>query len=106
MATAVAGFVALWDFTVRAEQVAAFRQAYGDDGPWVALFRRSADYCGTELCADPANPRRFVTIDRWTSRAAYQAFRNGQQAAYAEIDRLCEAFTESERLLGEFEIVT
>ncbi|HEY0947398.1 MAG TPA: antibiotic biosynthesis monooxygenase [Opitutaceae bacterium] len=100
------GFVAVWEFTVRAEHVAAFRRAYGAGGPWVALFRQSADYCGTELCVDPANPRRFVTIDRWTSPAAYRAFREEQRAAYAEIDLDCGTLTESERLLGEFEIVT
>ena len=100
-----AGFAALWEFTVRAAHVDAFRQAYGPNGVWVALFLQAPEYCQTELCADPANPLRFVTIDRWTLRAAYKAFRTQQRDAYAEIDRACEHFTESERLLGEFDIV-
>lgn len=99
-----AGFVAIWEFTVRPEHVSSFRRAYGGEGAWVALFRLSPEYCGTELCSDPANPLRFVTIDRWTSRAAYDAFCTGQRAAYAEIDRVCEAFTENERLLGAFDV--
>ena len=99
------GFVALWEFVAEAGHVEAFRRAYGAAGPWVTLFRQSSEYCGTELCADPANPRRFVTIDRWTSRAAYEAFREEHRAAYGEIDRVCEAFTESERRLGEFDIL-
>lgn len=99
------GFVALWEFTAHAGHVEAFRHAYGAGGPWTALFRQSPEYRGTELGADPANSRRFVTIDRWTSRAAYEAFREEHRAAYLEIDRLCEAFTESERRLGEFDIL-
>lgn len=105
MSTPAPRFLALWEFTVHAAYVTEFCQAYGNNGPWITLFRRSADYRSTELCADPANPRRFVTVDRWTSRAAYHAFRAEQHNAYAEIDQACEAFTESERLLGEFEIV-
>jgi heme-degrading monooxygenase HmoA len=98
-------FCYLYEYVVRAGDEARFEAAYGADGPWVALFRRSPEYLGTELGRDVAEPRRYFTIDRWTSRDACLAFRESVRAELDSIDRECERLTESERALGDFELL-
>lgn len=96
-------FVYLWEFTVAAEHRAEFERAYGDDGDWVALFRRSPDYLGTDLLRDRERPGRYLTVDRWRSAAAREAFRVRHAAEIAAIDARCAALTLDERHLGDFD---
>lgn len=100
------GYVYVWEFTVAAANCAAFERAYGPGGPWVALFRQSPGYLGTDLLKDRAVGGRYLTVDRWASLEAYQAFREQHGAAYAAIDAECEHLTEGERSLGEYAIPT
>ena len=97
------GFTVLWEFVVAPGRVAEFRRAYGPEGAWVALFRKGSGHVETCLLEDRALPGRFVTIDRWTSAAAYRAFRNRFAAEYDALDATCAGWTEREKLLGEFE---
>jgi heme-degrading monooxygenase HmoA len=96
-------YVYLWRFRVRRGSESAFEAAYGPDGEWAGLFRQADGYLGTELLRDPTDPRRFATIDRWTSRHAWEAFRTAWAAEWEAIDRRCEALTEEEEDLGRFE---
>ena len=95
--------VIIWEFTVRLENVLAFEAAYGPAGAWVALFRRAPGYRGTELLA--AGNGRYLTLDRWTDRAAYGAFRRSAAADYAALDTRCESLTAAEREIGTFDTV-
>ena len=96
-------FVVMWEFEPRPDAVREFVRAYGPAGEWVALFRRSPDYLGTELLRDANAPSRWVTIDRWTSREAYDRFRAGRAVEYRAIDERCERLTEHEAFVGAFE---
>jgi heme-degrading monooxygenase HmoA len=98
------GYAYIWEFTVAEEHRAAFELAYGPRGKWVALFRRSPGYLGTELLRDPTTSGRYLTVDRWVSLAAYRAFRADHGDAYAAIDAECEHLTQHERSLGEYEV--
>lgn len=49
------------------------------------------------------DPARYLTLDFWESREAYDAFRAQHAAEYAAIDRECEALTAEEKALGNFE---
>jgi heme-degrading monooxygenase HmoA len=51
-----------------------FEAAYGAEGEWAQFFRRGAGYVGTELLRDVEQPGRYVVVDRWDSREAYNAF--------------------------------
>jgi heme-degrading monooxygenase HmoA len=53
---------------------AEFEAAYGAEGEWAQFFRRGAGYVGTELLRDVEQPGRYVVIDRWETREAYNAF--------------------------------
>ncbi|GAB3105090.1 antibiotic biosynthesis monooxygenase family protein [Lysobacter terrae] len=95
-------FVVIWEYEVRAGCEAAFTALYGGDGDWVALFRDYGGYVGTELLRDLDAPERFVTIDRWTSQAAYAAFLTAAQPRYAQIDARGDALTAAERRIGAY----
>jgi hypothetical protein len=45
-----------------------------------------------------------VTIDRWESAAAFEAFKTRFAAEYDAIDRSCESLTRRETLIGRFEV--
>ena len=45
-------FVVVWRFEIAEEKVAAFESAYGPEGNWAQLFRKSPEYLGTELLRD------------------------------------------------------
>ena len=97
-------FIIMWEFRVRQGQEIAFQRAQGANGEWARLFGRDARYLGTELLRDERDTNRYVTLDRWTSRAAYDAFRAQWQAEYRAIDRAHESLTEQEALLGMFTV--
>lgn len=98
-------FCYIWEFIVAAPHVDAFTRAYGPEGAWVELFSRDPGYIGTELLRDSEDPRRFLTVDHWISREVWIAFRQRVDEEFQAIDRACEAFTEREAYLGDFELV-
>jgi heme-degrading monooxygenase HmoA len=51
-----------------------FKRAYGAGGEWEAFFRGGRGYIGTELLHDVEQPGRYLVVDRWESRDAYNAF--------------------------------
>ncbi|HVI58664.1 MAG TPA: antibiotic biosynthesis monooxygenase [Luteimonas sp.] len=93
--------VVIWEYEVRAGGEAAFEALYGPGGDWVALFRAHAGYLGTELLRDPESGRH-LTIDRWTSEAAYAAFLAAAAPRYADIDARGDALTVGERRVGAY----
>ena len=93
----------MWEFRVSAENAKRFETDYGPEGIWAQLFQRSSDFVRTELIRDEEQPGRYVTLDFWTSRAAYDSFRRSHAADYKEIDARCEALTGAETKLGTFE---
>jgi heme-degrading monooxygenase HmoA len=89
-------------FKVRPDCQAQFELHYGPHGSWVRLFRQSPGYIDTLLLQDRSDPLRYLTIDRWHSADAYNAFRSQFSAQYEEIDRQCQGRTEIEDYLGEY----
>jgi heme-degrading monooxygenase HmoA len=86
----------LWEYHVKTEKLPEFEEAYSPAGAWAKLFQKGEGYLGTELVRDEANPLRFITIDRWSSRAEYEAFLSGWGQAYKQMDARCEGLTERE----------
>ena len=93
----------IWDFQVRPGCEAVFLEHYGADGSWARLFRRAEGFIETALLQDRTAERRYLTIDRWQSAEAYEAFRRQFAAQYGELDRQCETLTVSERCIGAFD---
>ena len=84
----------VWEYQVKPEADASFREHYRSEGHWVLVFRRAAGYMGTELDQDRKEPRRYLTIDHWESLEAFERFRQRFAADFEAMDRRCEAFTE------------
>ena len=102
---AKAHYMLAWDFLATPGKLADFKLAYGPEGDWVQLFRRSAGYVRSELHQDSANPQRFVTLDYWESEAACEEFRRRYLHEYEDLDVRCEQFTQKEREIGRFHLV-
>lgn len=96
-------FVALWEFEVKPGSEIAFERAYGAGGDWARLFCLDPNFLETRLLRDPALARTYVTIDRWSSREAFERFREQHKEMYFAIDSLCENLTIAERHLGSYE---
>ncbi len=95
-------YVYIWEFEVAPHKQAEFLRTYGPVGSWSALFRQASGYLGTLLLNDQVNPRRYLTVDRWTSAQAHDAFLAKFRAEYEELDRACENLTSHEASLGSY----
>lgn len=96
-------FLILWSFSPQPGLEREFEAAYGPKGAWADLFRQSPDFLGTELLRDPKAPERYLTLDRWASREAFETFYAGHGRDYEVLDKACELLTLREERLGAFE---
>ncbi len=95
-------FVIVWEFRVKAGKRREFETVYGPEGDWVRFFCHGKGYIRTELIRDVKTPRRYLTLDFWTTRQAYLRFKKQNRAGYKAIDDQCLSLTEDEALIGEF----
>src|SRR5215510_4892280 len=93
----------LWEFRVPAARRAEFEAAYGARGPWAQLFAQGKGFVSVELlrCGDEAG--RYVTVDRWQSRADFEAFKRDFGAEYGALDQQLEGIAEKEIRIGAFD---
>lgn len=96
-------FLVIWEFIVREGREAEFEGIYGPGGEWTKLFAKGAGFPGTELYRGEKTPRRYLTMDRWTSCVAYEKFRQDQQSAYEALNARGSSLTEAEKFLGAFQ---
>lgn len=97
------GYLVIWEFRPKPGAEAAFEQAYGPQGPWARLFTGAPGFVATELNRDLSDARRFLTLDFWASKQAYDAFRTSHASEYKAVDQQCEPLTAEEKLVGTFE---
>ncbi|HEX5005036.1 MAG TPA: antibiotic biosynthesis monooxygenase [Gemmatimonadales bacterium] len=90
-------YCVVWEFRPAPGRAAEFEEAYGGAGRWARLFRRGEGYLGTELVVPTDSDGWYRTTDRWTSAAAYAAFRSAFAKEYQALDAACEALTAEER---------
>jgi heme-degrading monooxygenase HmoA len=92
-------------FAYDARDPADFERAYGPDGEWDEFFRGGTGYVGTELLRDVETPGRYLVVDRWESRDAYQAFVDAHRDEYVRrVDETVFHY-EQELRIGTFENV-
>lgn len=99
-ANTVSPYILIWEFTVRSDLIEIFKEKYGSHGIWATFFRSDPGYIRTELVQDTSNIQRFLTLDFWVSKKAYDVFRSENQVTYERIDAECVALTEKEMFLG------
>jgi heme-degrading monooxygenase HmoA len=99
----MAGYLIVWEFRPRAGVEQAFEDAYGPQGVWAKLFQQAEGFIRTELNRDLNDPRRYLTLDLWGSKEAFEQFQAEHTGEYKAIDKECEKLTEQETELGKFE---
>jgi heme-degrading monooxygenase HmoA len=92
-------YVIIWTYDVPPEAADAFVAAYGSDGDWARLFANGAGFIGTELYQDG---QRFVTIDRWLSEDAFNAFQSAFGDQYKALDAKLAHLSRSQTRIGAF----
>jgi heme-degrading monooxygenase HmoA len=102
-ARALWGFVTVWEFRPKPGAERRFEEAYGPQGVWANFFAPGEGFVAMELNRDLKDPRRYLTLDFWTSKAAYDRFRETHAEQYRTIDAQCEDLTAEEKLIGYFE---
>jgi heme-degrading monooxygenase HmoA len=90
----------VWEFEAKPERVIDFEKVYSPEGRWATFFNLSPDYLGTQLYRNTQDVQRFVAVDLWRSRAAYESFRKANAAEYATLDEWCRQLLTHERMLG------
>lgn len=98
-------FSYVWEYRVDPLMRGEFERAYGPGGDWERLMSRHPCWIGTTLLRDTSTIDRYMTIDRWTSRAARDEFVAIFSEAFDRLDRQCEAFTLAETFVGDFHVV-
>jgi heme-degrading monooxygenase HmoA len=92
-------------FSYDVEDVADFEKVYGPEGEWSEFFRSGTGYVGTELLRDVEIPGRYLVVDRWETREAYNAFVEGHREEYMRrVDENAFRY-EHELRIGTFESV-
>ena len=84
---------------------AEFERVYGPEGEWAQFFRQGTGYVGTELLRDLEVPGRWLVLDRWESREAYNAFVEAHRDEYIRRVDETVAYYDQELRFGTFENV-
>ncbi len=80
-----------------------FERVYGPEGEWAQFFRTGRGYVGTELLKDVEVPHRYLVLDRWESRDAYNDFVTEHRDEYMRRVDDTRLYYEQELRLGTFE---
>ena len=92
-------------FSYDASDRGEFERVYGAEGEWAQFFRAGRGYIGTELLRDVEQPGRYLVVDRWESREAYNDFVAANREEYMRrVDENAFRY-DSELRIGTFENV-
>ena len=95
-------YAIVWEFQVPPDHAAEFEAAYSPCGPWAQLFEQAEGFLGVELLCCTDRTGRYLTIDRWQSRSAFEAFRSRFAAEYEALDKRLEGLAVTETRIGAF----
>jgi heme-degrading monooxygenase HmoA len=98
-------YVVIWEYQVKPEKRAEFEEIYSSNGEWAKLFKKDPGYLGTTFIRDTNDSQRYLTIDRWVSKDAYENFLHQRSKEYEALDANCEDLTEEESQLGNWNSV-
>jgi heme-degrading monooxygenase HmoA len=90
----------IWEYVVRPDHRREFEMVYGPNGAWATLFSRADGYLGTDLYRHHTDADRYLTVDRWTTRAAFERFSERWRDEYEALDLRCAGYTEREERLS------
>lgn len=92
-------YVIVWTYDVPTQAADDFIAAYGPGGDWAQLFAKGAGFIGVELYRDG---EAFLTIDRWLSEDAFNAFQSAFGDQYQALDAKLAHLSRSQARIGAF----
>ncbi len=92
-------------FSYEVRDVEEFERVYEPEGEWAQFFRTGSGFVGTELLRDVELPGRYLVLDRWESRGAYNAFVEANRDEYVRRVDETTGHYEQELRFGTFENV-
>jgi len=95
--------VRVWKFRPPQGREDEFAAVYGASGSWAALFGKSRGYRGTDLLRPIEDGGWWMTIDRWDSEVAFEAFQREFGLEYRALDAQLEGIAGEELFVGAFE---
>ena len=95
-------YLIVWTYDVPPQATDDFIAAYGPDGDWAQLFAKGAGFVGVELYREG---QTFLTLDRWLSEDAFDAFQAAFGAHYQALDAKLAHLTRSQQRVGAFSTV-
>jgi heme-degrading monooxygenase HmoA len=93
----------IWKFRPPPGREQEFAAAYSGDGRWAELFAKATGYRGTSLLGPAEVGGEWLTIDRWASRADFEAFSQKLGEDYRALDAELEGVAGVEEFVGAFE---
>ena len=97
------GHVRVWRFRPPADREKEFNEAYSAEGAWAGLFKKADGFLGTSLLRPSEAGGWWLTVDRWHSAAAFEAFGHDFGDAYRALDAELEGIAGEEEFVGAFE---
>jgi len=98
-------YIIIWEYRVKRGKQSEFESIYSPNGAWAKMFKKDAAYLGTSFIRDTKDSQHYLTIDRWSSKEAYENFLHHRETEYKALDAYCEALTEHEAPLGKWNSV-
>ena len=98
-------FVIVWQYQVHPGSESEFERIYSSDGDWVQLFQQAPGFLRTALLRDFSQSGKYMTLDHWSSRGAFEQFKSTFREQYETMDHRCEALTVEESFFGYFDKV-
>jgi heme-degrading monooxygenase HmoA len=93
-------------YSYEARDAEDFESVYGPSGEWVEFFRRGDGFVGTELLRELDTPGRYLVIDRWEDREAFERFAGEHQTEYFRRAEDAAVYYVQELQLGVYEDVS
>jgi len=96
-------YLRIWKFRPPTGREEEFAAAYSPDGDWARLFSIADGFIETQLLR-PAQPGGWwMTVDRWRSEQAFEAFEAERGDDYRRLDAELEGCAGEEVFVGAFE---
>ena len=93
------------EFVVKEEARGQFELAYGPGGAWSRLFAQCPGFRGTTLLRDTENPRRYMAIEVWDTRAQREQILLERKSEYSDLDAALADWTETKTEAGVFRVM-
>lgn len=90
------------EFVVKEAARGRFELVFGPGGAWGNRFGPQPGFRGTTLLRDAKNPRRYLVIDLWDTRAQQEQALAERKADYADLEATLADWTESRTEVGTF----